>query len=81
MRIITFNFLLWREFYKCGTIEESSEEKNEIKKKGENKKLYNFVTKVCIPVFKEISSAFPSLKYLVDQIYTNMEKWELPIEQ
>ena len=72
---------LWREFYKCGTIEESSEEKNEIKKKGENKKLYNFVTKVCIPVFKEISSAFPSLKYLVDQIYTNMEKWELPIEQ
>ncbi|OHT09398.1 3'5'-cyclic nucleotide phosphodiesterase family protein [Tritrichomonas foetus] len=74
------------EFYKCGDmsriagvrIGNSKTKDNEEREKEAN--FFNFVIHVCIPIFKEIISIFPSLKYLIDQIHSNMDKWKLSIE-
>lgn len=52
----------------------------DIKNLDEEKKLFSFIISVCIPIFKCVTTVFPCLNYLYDQIKSNMEKWNLEIE-
>lgn len=76
--------IISEDFFNCGDFSRltgiDGNSLKDIKNLDNEKRLFSFIISVCIPIFENVIAIFPNLKYLIEQIRGNMEKWNMKIE-